>query len=137
MKEFLTSTRDSILSAPLKPFHPNLPEEELAALKKLKKEQQERRIVIKPNDKIGGQSLMNTGDYVEKVQKMLHQTFTDNNGEEKRYYEGPLAGMYVDHQHIQIKCFLNESAEEGIICKEDAKNLLPEVPTPGEILWFG
>ena len=84
VKEFITSTHDAIVSAPLKPFHSNLPEDQVAGLKELKKEQDKRRIVIKPNDKMGGQSLMNTVDYVEKVEEMLNATFEDESGEEKR-----------------------------------------------------
>ena len=74
----------------------------MAALKQLKKQQQERNIVIKPYDKMEGQSVMNTEEYVEKVQQML-----------------------------QIKKYLNESVEAGIVNKEYAKNLLPDEPTPG------
>ena len=133
VKEFLSSTHDALVSAPLKPFSPNLPEDELVALKELRKEQQKRNIVIKPNDKMGGQSIMNTSDYVRKVDTMLNDTYTDENGEEKRYYQGPLAGMYVDKHYIDIKRFLEESADNGIINKSDVKNLLPEEPTPGRL----
>jgi len=131
VKEFIAATHDTIVSAPLKPFYPNLPDDEAAAVKSLKKEQQERRIIIKPNDKMGGQSVMNTEDYVNKVKKMLNETFVDQNGDEQKYYEGPLAGMYVDHHFLQIKRFLDESAEEGLISTTDAKNLLPTEATPG------
>lgn len=74
----------------VKPFQPNMPDEELAAVKRLKKEQQERNIIIKPNDKMGGQSVINTDDYVEKVEGMLTETFVDENGEDNKYYEGPM-----------------------------------------------
>ena len=102
-----------------------------AALKELKKEQDKRRIVIKPNDKMGGQSVMNTVDYVKRVEEMLNATFVDENDEEKRYYEGPIAGMYVDQHFNQIKSFLEESSRSEIITENDAKNLLPKEPTPG------
>ena len=36
--------------APLKPFHSNLPDDQVAALKELKKEQDKRIIVIKPKE---------------------------------------------------------------------------------------
>ena len=74
---------------------------------------------------------MNTNDYVEKVEGMLNATFQDENGEERRYYEGPIAGMFVDHHFNQIKRFLDESAKKEIISENDAKNLLPQEPTPG------
>ena len=74
---------------------------------------------------------MNTEDYVEKVQGMLNETFVDENGVENRYYEGPLAGMYVDQHYLQIKHFLNQSTEEGILSTSDAKNLLPVEAKPG------
>ena len=74
---------------------------------------------------------MNTADYVEKVNQMLNQTFMDENGEVKRYYAGPIAGMFVDHHYNQIKAFLEESAKKEIISENDAKNLLPQEPTPG------
>ena len=96
----------------------------------LKKEQDKRKIVIKPNDKMGGQSVMNTKDYVEKVEGMLNATFQDENGEEKRYYEGPIAGMFVDHHFNQIKRFLDESAKKEIISENDAART-----NPWKILW--
>ena len=74
---------------------------------------------------------MNTADYVEKVNQMLNETFLDENGEVKRYYAGPIAGMCVDHYYNQIKEFLEESAKKEIISESDAKNLLPQEPTPG------
>ena len=113
VKEFLTSTHDAIVSAPLKPYHSNLPNDQVAALKELKKEQDKRNIVIKPNDKMGGQSVMNTNDYVEKVGQMLNETFQDENGEVKRYYAGPIAGMFVDHHYNQIKDFFGGVCQEG------------------------
>ena len=67
---------------------------------------------------------MNTADYVEKVNQMLNETFLDENGEVKRYYAGPIAGMCVDHHHNQIKDFLEESAKKEIISENDVKNLL-------------
>ena len=74
---------------------------------------------------------MNTKDYVEKVEGMLNATFQDENGEDKRYYEGPIAGMFVDHHFNRIKKFLEESVKKEIISESDAKNLLPQEPTPG------
>ena len=131
VKEFITSTHDAIVSAPLKPYHSNLPVDQVAALKELKKQQDQRKIVIKPNDKMGGQSVMNTEDYVKKVEEMLSATFVDENNEEQRYYKGPIAGMYVDQHFNHIKKYLEESAKSGIITESDAKNLLPKEPTPG------
>ena len=131
VKGFITSTHDAIVSAPLKPYHSNLPVDQVAALKELKKQQDQRKIVIKPNDKMGGQSVMNTEDYVKKVEEMLSATFVDENNEEQRYYKGPIAGMYVDQHFNHIKKYLEGSAKSGIITESDAKNLLPKEPTPG------
>ena len=44
---------------------------------------------------MGGQSVMNTEDYVKEVEEMLSATFVDENNEEQRYYKRPIAGMYV------------------------------------------
>ena len=74
---------------------------------------------------------MNTADYLEKVNHMLNETFQDERGEVKRYYAGPIAGMFVDQHYNQIKTFLEESAKNEIISESDAKNLLPQEPTPG------
>ena len=131
VKEFITATHDAIVAAPLKPFHSNIPDDQMLALKELKKEQDKRRIVIKPNDKMGGQSVMNTADYVQKVEGMLRATFVDEGGEQRHYYKGPIAGMYVDQHYNHIKSFLEESAKKEIITESDAKNLLPAEPTPG------
>ena len=62
---------------------------------------------------------------------MLNATFVDENNEEQMYYEGPIAGMYVDHHYNQIKKFLEESSKKEIITESDARNLLPREPTPG------
>ena len=55
----------------------------------------------------------------------------DENGEEKHYYQGPIAGMFVDQQYNHIKSFLETSAKKEIITENDARNLLPAEPTPG------
>ena len=54
----------------------------------------------------------------------------DENGEEKHYYQGPIAWMFVDQQYNHIKSFLEESAKKEIIPENDARNLLPAEPTP-------
>ena len=80
---------------------------------------------------VNQQSVMNTVDYVEKVEGMLKATFVDEEGEQRHYYKGPIAGMYVDQHYNHIKSFLEESAKKEIISENDAKNLLPQEPTPG------
>ena len=44
--------------------HSNLSKEQEDAIRTLKEEQRARHITIKPNDKNGGCSVMNTSDYV-------------------------------------------------------------------------
>ena len=67
-------------------------------MKELKKEQDKRRIMIKPND------------YVERVEEMLNANFVDENGEEKRN-EGPIAGMYVDQHYNHIQSYLKQAGQ--------------------------
>ena len=67
---------------------------------------------------------------------MLNATFVDENEEEKRN-EGPIAGMYVDQYYNHIKSFLEESSKKEIITENDAKNLMPNEPTPGRFYGLG
>ena len=70
---------------------------------------------------------MNTKNFVDKVHQMLTASFVDENGEEKHYYQGPIAGMFVDQQYNHIKSFLEESAKKksslkmmrGIFCQQN------------------
>ena len=99
VREFIISTPpDAILSGPLKPFHSNLPVDQVAALKELKKEQDKRRIMIMPND------------YVERVEEMLNANFVDENEEEKRN-TGPIAGMYIDQHYNHIQSYLKQAGQ--------------------------
>ena len=127
IKKFLATTEEAMMSVPLKPHHSNLPEADLEALKELNLLQKQRKITIKPNDKDGGQSIMDTPDYIEKMEKHLSATVIDKNGIEKKYYEhsGPIE---VTRDFGLIQNFLEKSAEEGIISAKDKVNLLPEEP---------
>ena len=127
ISQFLVSTEEAMMSAPLKPHHSNLPEDELKAIKELALLQKQRKITIKPNDKDGGQSVMDTPDYIEKMEKHLNAMVIDEQGLEQKYYE-PSGPIEVSRDYGIIQNFLEKSAEEGIISKKDAINLLPEEP---------
>jgi peptide-methionine (R)-S-oxide reductase len=71
ISEFCETVKQDILLLHKKRPHPNLSPGELQALNSLKKDE---NITIKPADKGGGIAVMNTADYLNKVEEMLNDT---------------------------------------------------------------
>lgn len=67
--EFCNDIKGEIMSLAKTKIHPNLTTKELQALKTLKKDS---NIIIKPADKGGGIAVMNTIDYISKIDEMLN-----------------------------------------------------------------
>ena len=106
----ISNSEEALMSAPLKPHHSNLPADEIKAIKDINDLQRECVITIKPNDKEGGQSVMDTPDYIAKMEKQLNATVTDNSGLEQKYYETSCL-LEVAKYYGKIQKFLEKSAK--------------------------
>ena len=61
--------------------HPNLTEEEWEAIGSLKEEQSSKQIIVKPNDKTGGCSILDYDSYVDAMKVKLCEQDTNARGE--------------------------------------------------------
>lgn len=84
---FLNGSLNCILGADLNKTHTNLPECEKRAMNELIKLQKSRQICIKPNDKTGGCSVLNTTDYVNSLETLLSAKHTDSDGFDHPYFQ--------------------------------------------------
>ena len=79
LKNMMYAVESDILGSALNHHQPNITSEEEEGLKHLKELQNDRVIVIKPNDKTGGCSILPCDDYIRAMNKKLTDTFVDEN----------------------------------------------------------
>ena len=127
LEKFLDSVEESILSAPIKPYKSNHPRDEEAAMERIVEAQKKRVIPLKPNDKMGVQSILPTEDYIESLMKQIENFHIDKNGE-KQYHYHPVEPFLLTTHHGIIKDYLEESVKDGLITKADASLLLEDEP---------
>ena len=130
-KTFLTNIKDDILYSSLNKTHSNLTKEQTEGIKILTHEQKTRNIVIKPNDKNGGCSVLNFNDYVECCEKMLYAKFIDEKGVEKPYYRTNLPKDVLKHHWATIKDKVSEGQSANYISESDAIAMIPDEPRAG------
>ena len=87
---------------------------------------------MKPNDKMGGQSILPTKDYIDSLMKQLENFHTDKNGKNHYYYQPVEPFLLTTHQGI-IKDYLNKAVEDELITKADASLLLDDEPSAGRL----
>ena len=131
LRTFLENIKDDILYAPLNKVHQNLTKEQESAITTLKQEQKSRNICIKPNDKNGGCSVMNTNDYIKQCEAMLYATYKDDKGEEQTYYRTDVPKEVLRHHWSKIKDAVDVGKQAGYISVGDAAAMVPEEPKPG------
>ena len=123
----MDSVEEGILSAPLQPYRSNIPKDEEAAMARIVEAQKKRLITLKPNDKMGGQSILPTEDYIESLIKQLEDSYVDEQGETHHYYQ-PVEPFLLTTHHSAIKDFLDGAAIDGVITEADVALLLDEEP---------
>ena len=93
-----------------------------------------RIITIKPNDKTGGVSVLNTTDYIKSMDTLLQSKFTDSDGIDHPYFE-PLEPNQADQLQINhldvLKTSVKKDQDDLIISSEVADWLVPDEYDPG------
>ena len=86
LSTFLSGSLTCVLGSDLNKIHTNLPENEKRAMNEIVHLQKERIITLKPNDKTGGVSVLNTEDYIKSMDYLLHAKHTDSDGVDHPYF---------------------------------------------------
>ena len=89
------------------------------------KAQKNRLITVKPNDKMGGQSILPTEDYIDSLMRQLEDSYTDKQGVTHKYYQQVDPFILTSH-HSSIKDFLDGAAKDGVISSSDVTLLLDD-----------
>ena len=131
VRNFLENIKDDILYSSLNKVHKNLSQEQEKAIVILKQEQKNRNICIKPNDKNGGCSVMNTSDYIKQCEAMLYATYKDAAGEEQTYYRTNVPKEVLTHHWSNIKDAVEEGRRAGYVSDGDAALMVTNEPKPG------
>ena len=75
MPAYNPSFKDETLFSPLNKFYPNISKDQADALEEFTIMEKSQIITIKPCDKNGGVSVMNTCDYINESKRMLYSTY--------------------------------------------------------------
>ena len=127
LKTYLSSCKSEILDPKNRnKAEPNLPKDELNAIKELIQLQKERIITIKPCDKGAGIIVLNFEEYSKAATEHLNSKHENEN-----YYEK------VDHWRLmeaqrKINDVLDEALEENIISKQYYNEMKTEDKTAGK-----
>ena len=135
VKRFYENISEDILYSPLNTFYPNLTKDQEQGIETLISKQRTRDITIKPNDKNGGVSVLNTSDYIEACESMLFATYKDLEGSNQTYYRTNVPKEVVFHHWARVKDTVEEGRKAGYISESDAQAMVPPDPKPGR-LWF-
>ena len=106
---------------------PNLPKEEIAALKYLIRLQKERKIIIKAADKGAGIVILNFQDYMKVCYDHLLSSVPNhtNEAEPKMYYKA-VDEFALDRAKTKIKEVLEEAYADKIITKDEFSAMNPD-----------
>ena len=132
LQDHLTATHIGMIGAPLNNVQSNLSEEAWLGIKSLQERQRKKEIIIKPNDKTGGCSVLNYNSYVDAMKSKLLETFHDKNGIERPKYERVDKPALKRNWQI-VKELVSEGRECGYITESDAPLMLPAEPKPGRL----
>lgn len=133
---FLNGSLNCILGADLNKTHTNLPECEVRAMNELIRLQKSRQICIKPNDKTGGCSVLNTTDYVNSLESLLSAKHTDSDGFDHPYFqqlEPNMAAQIQFNDFEKLKTEVNKAKRNKWIDEDIAKWLVPDESSPGRL----
>ena len=136
LNTFLNGSLNCVLGSDLNRVQPNLPENERRALNELVELQKSRQITIKPNDKTGGASIMNTEDYIKSMENILDAKFVDSDGVEHPYFQklDPYQADQMQFNDLErLKEEVSKARNEGWIDNDMAKWLVPDEPAPGRL----
>ena len=121
-----------MIGAQLHEHAPNLTQAEWDGIKSLQVQQKNRQIIVKPNDKTGGCSILDFDSYVETMRAKLKDTFVGKDGEVMQKYSR------VDSKDLQtswtrVRDIVKEGQQCGYIYDANAAMMVPDSPKPGRL----
>ena len=126
LSRFIQAVDSDIIGSEPSKYRKNYTKEEEKALEQLVKSQKDRTITIKPNDKTGGCSILNTEDYIAALQLMLKKVLIDENGNYSPCYEQDVSEeVLADHWKL-VKEVVEKGIKDGYIHPKDKPFLLPD-----------
>ena len=140
---YMKAVESEVMASVSKSTKPNVPTNELKALKTLQEAQENGEIRLACVDKGGGVAILNTKDYVDKM-KQEHQDmmYTDETGNEHPYYVSASMSEVKEMQR-NIQTELDRGLERKYISKADHKAMqpnkirrVPNLPTPFPYRWM-
>ena len=131
LKTFISATKSELKDPENqnKNVKPNLPREELLALKELINLQKKRILTIQKVDKGGGIILLDTPEYIRSCYEHLNKKYTNPDGSESHYYE-QVDETLLETAKSEIKSVLKEAFDNDIITKQDFEAMDPSDKTP-------
>ena len=132
IKMFLNAAKSEI--SDIKGFNktrPNLPPQEQKALHQLVNLQRERKIVIKPCDKVAGIIILDFDAYIESCNTYFSSTQKQHDGSEKNYYE-KVSSDTLDVAKQKILNTLKEALEKGYMNEDEFAAMDPSEKRPGK-----
>ena len=132
LQEHLNAVHVGLIGAPLNNHPSNLTEPEWLGIKTLQEKQQKKQIIVKPNDKTGGCSVLDYDSYVQAMEAKLSETFMTKSGAIKPKYER-VGKQDLEKGWQMVKEIVQEGAQCGYISEGDAALMVPESPKPGRL----
>jgi len=122
-----------VLGSPHRKYYSNVSDNDKETIDFLIKAQRDRIITIKPNDKTGGCSILNTIDYIKSLDNLLNDTYLDKHNVSHPLYEGDVSHETLKLHWQMIKEVVEKGVRLGYIHKKDVPFLYPESPKAGRL----
>ena len=132
LQEHLNAVHVGILGAALKQEDSNLTTGEWDAIRSLREKQSGKEIIIKPNDKTGGCSILKYDSYVSAMKEKLNEVFIETDGREKPKY-CRVVEADLKRSWTMTRDLVREGMECGYISEKDAKLMVPDSPKAGRL----
>ena len=132
LQDHLTAVHSGMIGAKLNNHQSNLTPGEWKAIDSLKLRQKNQEIIIKPNDKTGGCSVLDYTAYVQAMELKLAETFVDSIGNQKAKYE-KVTVQDLETSLSRVKDIVMEGLVCGFMTDSDAAVMVPEKPKPGRL----
>ena len=126
LKRYLGSVKSELLDhRNRQQANPNLPVEEIQAMKELIKLQRQRQVIIKACDKGAGLIILDFKDYLRACYEHLVSRLENKEGLPQNYYK-EVQGGFIEEAKLEIKDVLVEAQALDLITDAEFKAMDPE-----------
>jgi hypothetical protein len=126
LSRFIHAVHSDIVGSKSLLYRKNLTKKEEEALEFLVKSQKDSIVTIKPNDKTGGCSILNTEDYIAAFELMLNKVIVDEQGNNTPCYERDVSVDVLKDHWRQVKEVVEKGIKDGYIHPKDKPFLVPD-----------